>query len=59
LYQLNQQNVAIDANYMPFETMQPVMTKVFKIQPAQPGQSNKVKAYAKVTGENGEKFIYF
>jgi hypothetical protein len=59
LYRLNAQNVAIDASYMPFETMQPVMTKVFKMQPAQAGQSNKVKTYAKVTGENGERFIYF
>ena len=35
------------------------MTKTFKIQPAQPGQNNKVKAYTKVIGENGERFIYF
>ncbi len=35
------------------------MTKTFKMQPAQAGQNNKVKTYAKVTGETGEKYIYF
>lgn len=59
LYRLNAQNVAIDASYVPFETSQPVMTKTFNVQPAQPGQSNILKTYAKITGENGERFIYF
>lgn len=51
--------MAIDAIFMPFETSSPVMTKTFKMQPAQAGQNNKVKTYAKVTGETGEKYIYF
>lgn len=59
MYQMNAQNVAIESSYTPFETMQPVMTKTFKLQPAQPGLDNKVKTYAKVTGENGERFIYY
>lgn len=35
------------------------MVKSFKLQPAQPGQTNIVKTYAKVTSEVGERYIYF
>lgn len=44
---------------MPFETSSPIMTKEFKMQPAQAGQSNKIRTYAKVTSEIGEVYIYF
>lgn len=35
------------------------MTKEFILQPAQPGQTNIIKAYSKVTSEIGERYIYF
>jgi hypothetical protein len=48
-----------DASYIPFEVESPASVKTFRLQQAQTGMSNIVKVYTKVTGENGERYIYF
>jgi hypothetical protein len=58
-YTLNSLNQPIDATYVPFEVASPYQVKTFKLQAAQDGQSNIVKVYAKITGETGQRFIYF
>lgn len=56
---LDATNTPIDETYVPFEVSSPFMTKQFKLQTAQPGQSNMISVYAKVTSEIGERYIYF